>query len=376
MSNYNFDLEKYLVELEKMVNQDSGSEYPEGVANIANFLKGKYDKLGWVTKLHHLDESVGPCLEVKNKDSDMFDVLIIGHMDTVFPLGTAAERPYRLEGNKAYGPGVIDMKASLLSIYYAMEQLSEDSGDLPSICIVYNGDEEISSEFSRPLIEERAKKSKYALILEPAREDGSLVNERKGLAKFDLEFNGIATHAGVNHEDGVSAINELANWIVEIHGLTDYEKGTTLNVGVVSGGTKANVVAAHAKAEVDLRFTDPAELERVENKFNELIKNPYTEGIKVEVKRAGLRPPMNSSKKSESLYNKVNQLGEELGIDIKWSATGGGSDANFTAALGVPSIDGLGPVGSGSHGLDEYLDINTVEARLNLLRELVKSMPI
>lgn len=375
MNNYNFDLEKYIEELETMVNQDSGSEYPEGVGVIASFLKEKYDNLGWITKLHHLDESVGPCLEIKNKDTDEFDVLLIGHMDTVFPQGTAVERPFKIEGNRAYGPGVVDMKASLLSIYYAMEQLSAGTDEMPSICILHNSDEEISSRSSRPLIEELAKKSKFALILEPARKNGALVNGRKGLAKFAIEFNGVAAHSGVNPQDGISAINELGNWIVELHKLTDYEIETTVNVGIVSGGTKANVVAANAKAEVDLRFKIPTELERVENKFKELLENPFTKGIEVNVKRIGYRPPMNPTKEAEVLYNKVNELGENLGIDIQWVFTGGGSDANFTAALGVPTIDGMGPVGGDSHGINEYLEIDTVEPRLNLLKELIKAIP-
>lgn len=370
----NFDLNKYLKELETIVNIDSGSKDPEGVEKIALFFKTKYDELGFKTKLHYLDESVGPCLEIKNNDSENIDILMIGHMDTVFPKGTVAQRPYRKEGNLAYGPGVIDMKASLLSIFYAMEELKEEIEGKSSICIIYNSDEEISSRYSRQLIEERAKKSKYALILEPARSNGALVYERKGLSKYEISFKGKSAHAGVDPENGVSAINELAYWVRELHALNNYKVGTSVNVGVIEGGTQANVVAESARLEVDLRFRDMSELQKIKDRIDYLIENPATEGIQVDVKEIGHRPPMNPSEKTKELYEIINRIGERLNIEIKWASTGGGSDANFTAALGVPSIDGLGPVGGGGHGVNEYLEVDTVEPRLKLLIEIIRNV--
>lgn len=373
MDKMNFSLAEYLRELEYLVNMDSGSHDPEGTARIAAYFTDRFKQLGWQVKSQNLNDEIGPCLEITNTSKSQYDILIIGHMDTVFTRGTAAERPFSINGNRAYGPGVVDMKASLLSVFYAIKHL-HDAGLLQraAICVAFNSDEELSSKYSRPWLETLAKKSRYALVMEPARADGSMVNTRRGVGRYTIEFKGVPSHSGVAPEKGVSAINELAHWILGLHGLTNYAKGTNVNVGVVKGGTTANTVAENAIAQVDLRMKEMNEATRVQQAIEELLMNPKTPGIKVEVSGGVTRPPMNPSAETLKLCKNVDEIAKNLGVDFEWIATGGGSDANITAALGVPSIDGLGPIGSLSHTVDEYLEIDSVEPRLKLLCEVIK----
>ena len=198
-----------------------------------------------------------------------------------------------------------------------------------------------------------------------------MVNRRKGLAKYSIELTGIAAHAGVEPEKGRSAITELGYWIVELNNIPGLQSETTINVGIISGGTAANVVAEGAKATVDIRFRDQSELIKIENTMNEMAKTPFVDGTKAVVSRLGWRPPMNPSKETRKLCRLTEEIAEECGVDIKWASTGGGSDANFTAAVGIPTIDGLGPIGGGAHGVKEYLEIGSIEPRINLLRELI-----
>lgn len=372
MERMNFSLGEYLKELEYLVNIDSGSFDPEGTAKIAAYFSKKFNALGWQVTSHQLDATVGPCLQVTNHSTEEFDMMLIGHMDTVFTKGTAKERPFSIQGNRAYGPGVVDMKASLLSVYYAVKHL--DSLGLlkkASVCIAFNSDEELSSKYSRPWLESIGAKSKCALVMEPARADGSMVNTRRGVGRYTIEFKGVPSHSGVAPEKGISAINELAHWIIALHGLTNYEKGTNINVGVVKGGTTPNTVAEDAVASVDLRMKDLAEVAKIEKTIQDLLVNPKTPGINVTVSGGVTRPPMNPTPATLELCKKVDEIAKHLGVDFQWIATGGGSDANITAALGVPSIDGLGPIGSLSHTVEEYLEIDSIEPRLQLLCELM-----
>ncbi|HEY4543534.1 MAG TPA: M20 family metallopeptidase [Tissierellaceae bacterium] len=371
-----FSLDGYLEKLEDVVNIDSGSFDKEGVEEVALYFKKLYDQLGLYTKLHYINENAGPALEVRNNpDSEKVDILLLGHMDTVFSKGTVKDRPFSTNGNMAYGPGVIDMKAGLMSIYYAIKELKDEFDGKVNICILHNPDEEISSRYSRSMIEEIAKNSNYALILEAARVDGELVYKRKGLAKYKITFTGKAAHSGVDPENGISAINELAYYVEKLHDMNNYDVGTSVNVGIIEGGTQANVIAESASLTVDLRYTDINEFNKIINQINELVENPITKGIKVEVEQLGQRPPMNPSEKTKRVYKLIEEVGEDVGVKVEWKATGGGSDANFTAALGVPTVDGLAPIGGADHGVDEYMEIDSIEPRLKLLVETMRRLP-
>lgn len=373
MAQTQFLLEEYLQELEKLVNIDSGSRDPEGTGKIAAYFAERFTQLGWQVQLHATDPSVGPCLQVTNSGQEPYDMLLIGHMDTVFTKGTAAERPFAVREGRAYGPGVVDMKASLLSAYYALRQLqAEGALDGTSICLAFNSDEEISSRYSRAWIESLAVKSRCAIVLEPARADGSMVNTRRGVGRYTITCKGVPSHTGIAPEKGVSAINELAHWILGLHGLTDYAKGTNVNVGVIKGGTTPNTVAEDAVAEVDVRMTELAEAARVQQAIETMLQSPRTPGIKVSVSGGVTRPPMQPSAQTLALCERVDAVAKRVGVEFAWIATGGGSDANLTAALGVPSIDGFGPVGGLSHTVDEYMEVTSVEPRLALLREVIR----
>lgn len=365
-----FDMSQYVLELEKLVNIDSGTRNVSGVNRIADYFNKKYREIGWNVERHNFDDSVGECLEITNSNDLTYDVLLLGHMDTVFPEGTAKERPFRIEGNYAYGPGVLDMKSGLLSLYYAVKGLEEKLRNA-SICVALNSDEEIGSRYSRAWIESLALKSKCVFVMEAARPNGELVLERKGAGSYRIDFKGRAAHAGIEPEKGRNAIVELGYWIEQLDSLTDYETGTTINIGVVTGGTATNVVADQAHARVGYRITDLREIEKIEEKIHYLINNPKVEGIQVDVSGGLGRPPMKPSIQTLKLCEVVEKIGKVIGIDIQWTSTGGGSDANLTAALGVPSIDGLGPVGSGGHSISEYIDLDSVEPRMRLVRELI-----
>lgn len=371
--NCQFDLATYLADLKYLVNIDSGTGYPEGVAKVAAFFEKAFAGLGWQVQAHRFDPAVGPCLEVTNSSREDYDVLLIGHTDTVFPAGTAAERPFTIRDGKAFGPGVNDMKAGLLLMYYALGFLHREKklGDI-SLCVALNSDEEISSRYSRQWLEKLSRRSRYALILEPARADGNLVNKRKGVGRYKIEIAGVAAHSGVDPEKGCSAIQELAHWILALHEKTDFATGTTVNVGLAAGGTAVNVIADKARAEVDTRFFSLGEADGIEAVMRELVDSPKTAGVKAKVSGGVTRPPMMPSDETLRLCREIERIGQAVGVKVGWTTTGGGSDGCFSASLGVPTIDGLGPVGGGSHGIGEYVIVGSIAPRYDLLRAIIE----
>ena len=372
MSTFEFSLDAYLSDLEPLINVDCGTCTPEGVATIADRMTAHYESIGWHVTRHHVDDRAGPCLSVTNKpEATEYDVLLVGHMDTVFPKGTAAERPMSVRDGQAYGPGVADMKSGLLNAFYALKHLPQAVTDKLAICVAMNCDEEIGSIYSQDFIESMAKKSKQVLVCEAARTDGSLVKARKGLAVYDIEFHGRAAHAGNEPEKGISAITEMAQWIVELNKLTNFETGTTLNFGVVSGGSAGNVVPEYAKACLDIRFWNNADYEQIDFRLHEMAENPFLKGIRIEKVRTAHKPAMVPSEQTEALMALVEACGREENIDITWQAVGGGSDANFTAALGIPSLDGLGPIGGAMHSDKEFLVLDSIEPRIRLLQRVL-----
>ncbi len=366
------NVEEYLDNLKELVNTESHSKMPEGTRQVAMILKEKFDQLGWHTELIDIGTKVGPCLKVTNKPSDHYDVLLLGHMDTVFPAGTVAERPFKIVGEHYTGPGASDMKCGLLYMYYlAKYRTAANLKEEGSICLLFNPDEEIGSADSRQLIEQEAKKAANVLIMESARANGALVNKRKGISSYVITFNGIAAHAGVDPDKGASAINEFIRWGQEIITLANKEKGTTVNIGIVNGGTGANIIADKAVCEVDVRITEVTEAMRIDQRIRELQQHPFDARVKVDVDGGYKRPPFNPSEKSLALCHMADEIAAELGIDLAWTATGGGSDGNFTAALGIPTIDGLGPIGGNAHSEREYGEISSLTPRFELLYKIV-----
>jgi glutamate carboxypeptidase len=296
-------------------------------------------------------------------------ILLLGHFDTVWPTGEAARRPFAVHDGKASGPGINDMKAGIVIGLYALQVLVE-TAQKPTHRLVYllTSDEEIGSLTSRELIEAEARRSDYALVLEPSRY-GSLITWRKGVGRFTLDVTGIAAHSGVDPEKGISAIEEIAHQILELQAMTDFARGSTVNVGIVQGGSRVNVVAASAQAECDLRVMTVEEGERMERAIKGLT--PALEGTTIQVSGGMNRPPFEESAAGFAMYERARMIGERLGLEIGKTGTGGGTDGNFTAGLGVPTLDGLGAVGQGSHALSEHILIDSLPQRAALLAELV-----
>jgi len=376
MDKMKCNLETYLNELEYIVNIDSGSKYLEGVAKVGEYFAEKFTAMGWSVNKQNFDSAIAPCFEITNTDKECFDILLVGHLDTVFPIGTVSERPFTIKDGKAYGPGVVDMKSGLLSAYYVLKKLHDDKKlQKVSICLALNSEEEISSKRARPWLERLSSQSRFVFVLEPARANGDLVLMRKGLGRYNIDFHGVAAHAGVDPQNGVSAIGELGHWITVLQGMTDIPAGLIVNVGTVVGGTAANVVADYAKAEVDFRFVDMKQVEKIENQLSSLLAHAEISKVKVNVAGGVNRPQMIPTEKTERLCRLAETIGSDIGIDIKWANTGGGSDGNFSAALGVPTIDGLGPIGGGTHSVNEYLVIDSIQQRMHLLSELIVKAP-
>lgn len=369
------NIDRYIEELKTLVNIDCGTRTPEGVAAVANIMQSLWQREGWHTEQIDLGDKVGPAVFVCNKpQATQFDVLLVGHLDTVFPAGTVAERPMSRDDSRLYGPGVADMKSGLLNILWAMRTLDAADRERLSIAVAMNPDEETGSVYSHEWIGELAQRAGCVLVCEAARADGSLVNARKGMAGYHLAFHGVAAHAGNDPDKGRSAITALAHSILAVNALADREKGTTLNPGIISGGSAANVVADSATLELDVRFRENDEYIRVDTALQALCEKGLPEGVTATLTCVTYKPAMAASEATHNLMRKVEMAGQEEGIPITWQAVGGGSDANHTAALGIPTLDGFGPIGAGFHSPAEWLDTGSIAPRIRLLRRVVSML--
>lgn len=302
-------------------------------------------------------------------------ILVLGHSDTVWPLGTLRTMPFRQFRGRLWGPGVLDMKAGIAFFVFAARALHELDLPVPSrVLLQLNSDEEVGSASSRGLTEENARRSHTVLVLEPGTGlQGKLKTARKGVGAFTVAVRGRASHAGVDFEAGASAVLELARQIEIIAGFTRLEQGITVNAGVIAGGTRSNVVAAEARAEVDIRVARLRDAAVLERKFRNL--RPIDRRCTIAVSGGLNRPPLERSAGVRRLFRTARKLARELGIELEESATGGGSDGNFSAALGVPTLDGLGAVGEGAHAAHESILINRIADRTALLAKLLLQAP-
>ncbi len=301
-------------------------------------------------------------------------ILVLGHSDTVWPVGTLRAMPFRQSDGRLWGPGVLDMKSGIAFFVFAVRALRELEIPVPSkVLLQLNSDEEVGSGSSRPLTEENASGSKAVLVLEPGTGlEGKLKTARKGVGVFTVAVRGRAAHAGVDFETGASAILELARQVNHIAGFTRLESGVTVNPGVIAGGTRSNVVAAEARAEIDIRVLRLRDAPALEKKFRAL--KPFDRRCSIEVTGGLNRPPMERSAGIVRLFRTAQKLGRELGMELEESLTGGGSDGNFTAALGVPTLDGLGGVGEGAHAAHESILVNRIADRTALIARLLAAL--
>jgi glutamate carboxypeptidase len=307
-------------------------------------------------------------------EDDEAGILVLSHLDTVHPHGTlSGPLPFKVEGDTAFGPGIYDMKAGAFLALAALRHLIRTAKRTPlPVRHLFVSDEEVGSHTSRELIEREAKRARYVLVTEPAREGGKIVTARKGTARFNLVVKGTAAHSGARHEDGRSAIKELARQILDLEAMTDYATGVTVNVGIIGGGTGANVVADRAWAEIDMRVPnqeigDPA-IARV------LAMRPHDPDVSLEISGGLNRPGYQKSDDIARLFEHARGLATGIGFDLQDLKTGGGSDGNFTAAMGVPTLDGLGADGKGGHTLYEQIYISSLVPRATLLLRLMETL--
>ena len=353
------DLELYLSQLEYLVNIESCSDDPEGLNKMAAFFSKGFKDLGWIVEKYDLAPQSGTCVICTNRKANHYDVFLIGHLDTVFPRGTGV--PYRTEGNIAYGAGVGDMKHGCLLMYHLMKDLPKEINEKLNICVVYNPDEEIGSRYSKDIYLPYAAKSKLALAYEARSATGCICVERKGSAQYKIKFTGIPGHCGFVFKNGAkSAVSEMARWIVALDSLQSKEQNTSVNVGVVSGGTKPNVVAEEAQMTVDIRFSDPTEGKRVEETVSDLLKQAQERGISVEILEKRGKPPLVPTEEGKAYFDHLLTIGKAAGLEFSFEARGGLSDANIIAQVGPICIDGMGPAGAAGHCPQEHIFLDTI----------------
>lgn len=366
--------EHMLTLLEKLVNIDSGSTNKEGIDKIGKELSKIYEDLGFLVETIH-ETNHGNHLLIKHKKANDPKIIVVAHMDTVFKKGTAKERPFAIKDGIAFGPGVIDMKGSHVALIYALKALVHNNRNgYENVQIVLNSDEEIGSPTSRALIEKYATGKDYALIMEPARKDGSLVTARRGGGRYSLYVQGKGAHSGIEPQNGISAIAELAHKIIQLHALTNHDEGISVSVGLIEGGESVNTIAPSAVGHVDVRISKMEQADWLDKRIKEICSKPDIPGTSITLEGGINRPPMVKNEQTVALLNIIQALGTELGITITDVATGGGSDASFTSAEGVPTIDGLGPVGGNAHSDEEYLEVASLVERTNLLAELIAKL--
>ena len=360
--------------IEQLVTQETPSSDKARLDAFAEFLAQRLRSAGATVEIlpnaergNHVRARFGP-----SSDDGVKPALILCHYDTVWAVGSLATHPFRIEEGKAYGPGIFDMQSSLMLAEYAARAVRDLGINLPRpVTILITSDEEVGSPTSRTLIEEEALRSAYVLVMESPLPGGVLKTSRKGAGTFVLEITGRAAHAGVEPERGISAIQELAHQILKVHELTDMEQGTTVNVGVVQGGTVSNVVAAHAMAKIDVRSWTQPEAARLSQAI--LGLTPVTPGAMLEVKGGWNRPPLERTATAE-LFTKAQAIGRTLGLELDEGGTGGGSDGNFTGALGIPTLDGLGVPGHGAHADHEHIEVDQIAGRAALLVALLAQL--
>jgi glutamate carboxypeptidase len=365
----------YLADLERLVNTDCGSYTPEGVDEIGRFVAGFLEEAGAEVEARPDPQGRFGSTIVGTFRGDATGprVVLIGHMDTVFDPGTAAARPFRIDADgRAYGPGVTDMKSGLLAGLYAVRALAA-RGPLPfeRLTFIANPDEEVGSLSSTPHIRELAADADVALVLECARANGDIVSSRKGILDARITVHGRAAHAGVEPEKGRNAILAGADLVQRLHLLNGRWDGVTVNVGVIRGGTRPNVVAEQCDLEVDVRAVGRDELEEVEREIRAQIRSLSVQETTAELTEMARWWPMEKLDRSSRLVAHTVALADRLGFAVQDTATGGASDANSTAGMGIPSLDGLGPIGGNDHSPSEYLEVPSVVPRTALVAALL-----
>ena len=368
-------LAQYIEELRELCAIDSDSHYKSGLDLMADRVGERMRKLDMQTTIVERDVWGNDVVGIMQGEGSG-NVLLLGHTDTVYPVGTAAERPVRIEGENAYGPGVCDMKGCILSALYAIEALvamdKRPFAELRFLCV---SDEEILYRHSIELIEGMCQDCQGALVLEAARENGDIVSARKGNAGYTLVAHGRSAHAGVEPEKGHNAIIEIAHQVLQFQSLTGWREGITINAGLISGGTAINVVPEHAQARFDLRYLDTADRIATEARWQEMMKRQRVAEVELTLETSpDSKEPMVRTPESLKLAQQTQEIAQMLGFSVNHVATGGSSDGSYVSHYGVPVLDGLGPVGGLDHSPGEYLVVSSVAPRTALLAGLLATI--
>ncbi len=352
--------------LKEIVNIDSGSYDHAGVNKVGEIIREHLQVRGMATEIIERPNA-GFCLtstvEARQDDPANRHILLMGHRDTVFPKGEATRRPFRVEGDRAYGPGVADMKCGLVMNSFVAEAFHRFGGNRHPIKVLYTSDEEIGSPSSSAVIEAQAENARAVFNSEPGRPSGNIVTGRKGALFMMLEVTGVAAHSGSAHDKGKSAIEAICRKVQALHALTDYEEGRTVNIGLIEGGQSANTVAPNAKASIDIRYKSKAQLVEIEALANEIIERIEIEGTTSAITSRTQFPPLEQTPENEDLFLLYQEASSDLGRRVEGEYSGGAADSGFTSALGIPTICAVGPVGEKGHQPDEAVHLETFVPR-------------
>jgi len=371
LSYFNARQSELLAGARALVEQESPTLDARANTALTRELKPRFEALGAATQIYQTERGAHLVARAAfGHSANSRPVMLLGHVDTVWPCGTLARRPFRVENGRAYGPGIFDMKSGLAVMLAALEAIHE-LGLEPQhqLKILLSCDEESGSSTSRDLIEAEAAECAAVFVLEPSLPGGGVKTERKGIANYEVIVHGVSAHAGLDPEKGVSATTELAHQLLALNQLNDLTRGISVNVGVMRGGTFSNVIAAEARAEVEVRFRTMAQGEEVSRRIESL--KPVLEGARLEVRGGLNRPPLERTSAVMALFAHARSIGAELGFELGEGESGGASDGNFTAALGIPTLDGLGVEGDGAHAEHEHILVADLPRRAALITALL-----
>ena len=370
------DSDAILADIEAISAIESPTSDVAGVNRVLDVIAGWFAGTGAAIERFAIDDRFGDMLRVRcNPERNEPGILVLSHVDTVHPLGTLASAlPIRREGDKVFGPGIYDMKGGLVLALAAWRGLARAGVRTPlPVTFLFNPDEEVGSVGSRRHIEAEGDRSRYVLVTEPKRAGGRIVTERKGTGRFVIRTRGRPAHAGAAHHKGRSAIRAMARIILEVEGFTDYKRGITTNVGLVSGGSGVNVIPEHCTINADLRVTDLAAAAEMEERFRALGKDD--KDVEVTVTGGLHRPPFVRGPHVEGLFARAGEVAERIGLRLESDGlSGGGSDGNFTAARGIPTLDGLGIDGDGAHTHNEHVLVSSIEPGTRLMQGLMATL--
>ncbi|HJU33439.1 MAG TPA: M20 family metallopeptidase [Hyphomicrobiaceae bacterium] len=362
--------------IEKAVNIDSGSYDKAGVDAVGNLFIDFFKEQGILISIER-DERFGNAIHIRldDKPTNERPILLMGHRDTVFPKGEVARRPFRIDGNRAYGPGVVDMKAGLVLNAYVLAAFKRFGGAPAPLAGLITSDEEIASPYSRAVIERVGREARCVFNSEPGRPSGNVVTSRKGGVFLAFEVVGKAAHSGGNFEKGISAIGELAHKIVAMHKLTDLKRGITVNVGLVKGGQSVNTTAPLAEGQIDLRYVKADQRAEMLAALQRIVATATVPGTTATLEIKGEFLPVTASPEADELFHTYQAAAADAGLRVEGEFSGGCADSGFTAAVGCPTLCGVGPVGGNAHTPEEYLEIDTLVPRAQAMALAILRMP-